>query len=165
MASDLFERGVAVSLLDRLTDTEPRVPVEPPSSRVQSLRQVKASLRRDLEALFNTRRTPIEPPAGARELPRSVFYYGLPDLTGLAVETAEQQERLAHLMEAAIAMFEPRLVNVTVTVLPHQGPVRVLRFRIEAALRTEPAPERVFFDTVLHLASGAYQLEGEKRAG
>jgi type VI secretion system protein ImpF len=164
MALDRFDRGVTVCLLDRLTDAEPRVSVEPPSTQAQSLRQLKASLRRDLEALLNTRRTPVEPPPGARELPRSVFFYGLPDLTGLTAETAEQQQRLASLMESAIALFEPRLANVSVMAVPNPGPVRVLRFRVEATLRIEPAPERVFFDTTLYLASGSYEVEGEQRA-
>jgi type VI secretion system protein ImpF len=164
MAKNLLERGVGVSLLDRLTDLEPKVPGEPPWTRAQSLRQLKASLRRDLEALFNTRRTPIEPPASARELPRSVYGYGLPDITGMAVDSSEDRHRLARLMEAAVSAFEPRLANVSVAALPNQGPVRVLRFRIEGTLRIEPAPERVFFDTALHLTSATYEVEGEKRA-
>ncbi|MCW5980957.1 MAG: type VI secretion system baseplate subunit TssE [Bryobacteraceae bacterium] len=165
MAKDIFEPGITVSLLDRLTDNEPRVATEPPWTRAQSLRQLKASLRRDLEFLLNARRTPIDPPPSARELPRSVYAFGLPDITGMAIDASEDQHRLARAMEAAIAIFEPRLANVSVAAQPAPGAARILRFRIEGTLRVDPAPERVFFDTALHLTSATYEVEGEKRAG
>lgn len=37
---------------------------------------------------------------------------------------------------------------------------RALRFRIDARLRVEPAPEPVTFDTVLQLHSGEYLVKG-----
>lgn len=40
-----------------------------------------------------------------------------------------------------------------------------IHFQIEALLRTEPSPERVYFDSTLELTSGEYQVEGEERAG
>jgi type VI secretion system protein ImpF len=126
---------------------------------------LKAALRRDLEFLLNARRTPEEPPESARELPRSVYCYGLPDITGVAMDAAEDQHYLGRVIETAISLFEPRLANVSVRVQPSTGPVRVLYFRIEGILRVEPGPERVYFDTSLHLTSGTYEVEGEKRAG
>ena len=165
MAKDLLESGITVSLLDRLTDNEPGVIIEPPWTRAQSLRQLKASIRRDIEFLLNARRTPINPPASARELPRSVYAYGLPDVTGVSLDTDDDQRHLARAMESAITLFEPRLTNVTVVLQPAPGPARVVRFRIEGTLRVDPAPERVFFDTALHLSSAKYEVEGEKRAG
>ena len=41
--------AVTPTLLDRLIDLEPKVAADPPASRSQSVRQLKASLRRDLE--------------------------------------------------------------------------------------------------------------------
>lgn len=165
MAKDPFEPGISVSLLDRLTDHEPRVTSEPPWTRAQSLRRLKAALRRDIEFLLNARRTPIDAPPSARELQRSVYAYGLPDITGVAMNVSEDQHHLARAMESAISIFEPRLTNVSVSVQPAAGPTRVLHFRIEGTLRVDPAPERVFFDTSLHLTSATYEVEGEKRAG
>ena len=54
--------AVTPALLDRLIDLEPKVAADPPASRSQSVRQLKASLRRDLEWLLNTRRIPDEAP-------------------------------------------------------------------------------------------------------
>jgi predicted component of type VI protein secretion system len=40
-----------------------------------------------------------------------------------------------------------------------------VRFRIEAMLLIAPAPERISFDTSLHLTSSQYEVEGQKNAG
>lgn len=152
------------SLLDRLIDRDPKVSSEPPAAQAQSLRDLKASLRRDIEMLLNTRRPPTEMPAGASELPNSVYYYGLPDITGLSVKQQKDQNRLMQIIEHAIIMFEPRLTNVSVTLQPSHTGERTIRFQIEAMLMIEPAPERIAFDTRLEVMSGQYQVEGEGRA-
>lgn len=152
------------SVLDRLIDREPANRNEPQSWRAQSMKELKDSVRRDLEWLLNTRRPPIEPPESARELWQSVYCYGLPDTTGLSLRSTDDRKRLATVVELAIAAFEPRLTHVKVSVPATAPATRVVRFQIEAMLRTEPAPERVYFDTKLELASGEYAVEGEARA-
>jgi type VI secretion system protein ImpF len=152
---------VLPSLLDRLTDREPKVRSEAPAAQTQNLRQLQDSLRRDLEWLLNTRRTPEEPPPSSTELRRSVYSFGLPDFTNYAMRTAEDRHRLARMMEQAIANYEPRLTNVIVTVQDQSHTSRVLHFHIEALLRVDPAPERVFFDARLELSSSQYRIEGE----
>jgi type VI secretion system protein ImpF len=159
------ERTILPSVLDRLIDKEPGNRAEPSNWRTQSLKEVKASVRRDLEWLLNARRNPVEAPASAKELRRSVYSYGLPDSTGIALRSQEERSRLARAVEAAISAFEPRLINVRVTVPPAAVGAKVVHFQIEAVLRTEPAPERVFFDSTLELISGTYEVEGEARAG
>ena len=54
--------NVTPSLIDRLIDLEPANSSDPPSTRSQSVRQLKLALRRDLEWLLNTRRIPEEAP-------------------------------------------------------------------------------------------------------
>lgn len=152
------------SVLDRLIDREPANRNEPQSWRTQSMKELKDSLRRDLEWLLNSRRSPIEPPDSAQELWQSVYCYGLPDTTGLALRSTDDKKRLATVVELAIASFEPRLQNVKVTVPTATPTNRIIHFQIEAMLRIEPAPERVFFDTKLEISSGEYQVEGETRA-
>lgn len=152
------------SVLDRLLDLEPHNRNEPHSWRTQSMKELKDSVRRDLEWLLNSRRTPVEPPDSAKELWQSVYCFGLPDTTGLALRSNDDRKRLASVVELAIAAFEPRLMNVKVSV-PGTAPLmRVVHFQIEALLRVEPAPERVYFDTKLEISSGEYQVEGEARA-
>ena len=56
MARSLGETTITISVLDRLMDLEPGSGVENPLTRSQSVRLLKASVRRDLEWLLNSRR-------------------------------------------------------------------------------------------------------------
>lgn len=157
------EGAVTLTVLDRLLDKEPRNQApEPPQGRAQSLRELKASLRRDLEWLLNSRRSPIEVPESFTECQRSMMVYGLPDLSSLTVQSATDQARMARGMEQAISVFEPRLTSVKVTLTPVTEGSRMLRFVIEALLRIDPAPEHITFDTTLELNSGEYAVKGER---
>ena len=164
MARNDPDSTVTLTLLDRLIDLDPKVRDEPAMSRAQSVRQLKTSLRRDLEWLLNTRRNPEEVTDKESELYRSLFNYGLPDLTNFGLHSTDDQSRLAWMLEETIANFEPRLDGVKVSMQPVSAGSRQLRFQIEGLLKMDPAPERVSFDTVLELNSGAYQVKGESGA-
>lgn len=159
MAERILRQNLQAALFDRLTDEEPRNRNEAAPSIPQAMAQIKANLRRDIEWLLNTRRAAVEPPFGARYLPESVYYFGLPDLTGAGLGAEEAQTEFARLIEEAVTIFEPRLRSVSVTILPAVLSHRLLRFQIEGLLRIEPGPERIQFDTVLELSSGSYKVE------
>lgn len=165
MARADAEGAITLSVLDRLIDSEPGRQTEAPLSRAQSLRRLKAAVKRDLEWLLNTRRTIQEAPPGAADLDRSVYHYGLPDFTGLSLRSTRDQQRILKMLESTIAQFETRLSGVRVSMEPVTENARLLRFVIEGLLRVDPAPERVSFDTVLELSSGRYQVMGETGAG
>ena len=155
-----LDRPVQQSVLDRLIDGEPGVTTERLPTRADSLEALKQSLRRDLEWLLNTRRELVDIPETLEETRRSALRYGLPDVTSMA-RGAESNSRLARAVEEAIALFEPRLMRVQVTLaaVVAEGASRSeLRFVVEAVLRLDPSPERVVFDTVLELAKGEYQV-------
>jgi type VI secretion system protein ImpF len=154
------EGPVTLSVLDRLIDQEPERKLEPPLTRAQSLRELKAALRRDLEWLLNTRRTIEESPTSLKELERSLYNYGLPDVSSLYLRSSKDQETLLKAIKTAINLFEPRLLNIKVTLEPAADDTRVIRFAIEGLLRMDPAPEHVFFDTMLEPMSGQYQVKG-----
>jgi type VI secretion system protein ImpF len=164
MARKSAQGGLLESVLDRLTDTEPDNRHEVGAGRAQSLRQLKASLRRDLEWLLNTRRIIVPVPEYAKELPYSLFVYGLPDLTSFSSQSERDQQELLQIMESAIGIFEPRLLSVVVTMMPITETTRVLRFQIEGLVRGDPAPERVVFDTVFDPVNGQYQVGQENSA-
>lgn len=164
MARNDPDSTVTLTLLDRLIDNDPKVRDEPMMSRVQSVRQLKASLKRDLEWLLNTRRNPEEVSDKESELYRSLYNFGLPDLTNFGLHSTDDQSRLAWMLEETISIFEPRLEGVKVAMQPVSPGSRQLRFQIEGLLKMDPAPERVSFDTVLELTSGAYQVKGESGA-
>ena len=161
MARTEIERSARQSVLDRLVDTEPGVG-DPPPSLAHSIRQMKASVRRDLEWLLNTRRTLVEIPEEFEELPRSVFAYGLRDISSLSRDSLETRIALVQEVEQAIARFEPRLADVRVSLgeTEADGVNREVRFVVEALLRMDPNPEQVVFDTVLELASGDFEVKG-----
>jgi type VI secretion system protein ImpF len=154
------EGPVTLSVLDRLIDQEPERKLEPPLTRARSLRELKAALRRDLEWLLNTRRTIEESPASLKELERSLYNYGLPDVSSLYLRSSNDQGTLLKAIRVAINYFEPRLLNIKVALEPAAADARVIRFSIEGLLRMDPAPEHVFFDTMLEPMSGQYQVKG-----
>jgi type VI secretion system protein ImpF len=166
MARAENDSTVTQSVLDRLIDAEPRVPADPYITRAQSVRQLKASLRRDLEWLLNTRRSPEGAGETEHELARSLYNYGLPDFSAYSINSPKDRNRLLRAIESTIAYFEPRLASVKVTPIEVAGVnTRVLRFQIEGMLLMDPAPEQVSFDTVLQLTSGEYQVKGDRSAG
>ncbi len=152
------EGPVSLSVLDRLLDLEPERNLELPLTRAQSLRELKAAVRRDLEWLLNSRRTIVPVPDSLKDLQRSLFIYGLPDISSLYLRSSNDQDALLRSIKQAVNLFEPRLANVKVIVEPASEDVRVIRFSIEGLLRIDPAPEPVFFDTVLEPSSGQYQI-------
>jgi type VI secretion system protein ImpF len=162
MARTELERTVQQSLLDRLVDLDPKDGAEAPMTLAQSVRAFKASVRRDLEWLLNTRRTPEPVPDELDEVASSVYTYGLPDISSMSRDAIESRTKLLRHVERTIAQFEPRLARVRVSLVEEEAENarRELRFIIEAILRMDPNPEQVMFDTVLEITSGEYQVKG-----
>jgi type VI secretion system protein ImpF len=160
------EQTVTQSVLERLIDREPQEGLEIPPTRAQSVRHLKVSLRRDLEWLLNTRRTPEAVGAEFRELEQSLFNFGVPDITSLSWDSVRDRNRLARIIEQALSTFEPRLRRTKVVAMGGAaGAQHVLRFPIEGFLDMHPSPEHISFDTVLQLSSGEYQVKGDMGAG
>lgn len=158
------ERTVRLSVLDRLLEEDEHAGAAgTPWSR--SVERLKASLLRDVEWLLNTRQT-LEPAGPSHpEVQRSVYHFGLPDLTSLSAGSDGTRRRLLRQVEDAIRLFEPRLSRVRVSA-PEDAPAggREVRFVVEALLEMDPEPQRVTFDTVLEPASGTFRVNGGARA-
>jgi type VI secretion system protein ImpF len=161
MARSLGETTITVSVLDRLIDLEPDNRMENPLSRSQSVRLLKSAVRRDLEWLLNSRRICDPPDDGLKEVNRSVYTYGLPDLSALTMLALGDRNRLVRQVLTTINQFEPRLANVRLVMIetPDSGKKDV-RLRVEAMLRMDPVPEPITFDTVIELKSGNCRLTG-----
>jgi type VI secretion system protein ImpF len=155
------ELRVVTSVLDRLLDYEPEVSREPIASRSRSLRELKTSIRRDLEWLLNTRQVAGGLPPELKEINDSVAAFGLPDFTALNIDSADDQKSIKREIEEAVERFEQRLEGVVVSIEPVRPTERILRFRIDARLKIDPAPEPITFDTVLQLGSGQYEVRTE----
>lgn len=154
------EGPVVYSLIDRLIDDKD----EPlPTSRAKSTRYFKDSVRRDLEWLLNTR-SPLQLAKG-KESERSLYTFGLPDISSISLLSHRDRQILTKAIQAAIVKFEPRILNPRVVlVTANDQRVQSLRFIIEGILHMEPNPEPVAFDTVLDLSSGQYKMPGDDGA-
>src|SRR5271167_2168409 len=90
------ERGAApvaqLSLLDRLIDQEPERLRDAPVSPAESMAILRQSLRRDLEALLNTRRRWRSWPEGYTELGVSPVGFGIADFSAGAFNDARRRE-------------------------------------------------------------------------
>ena len=160
---DELDPRIVPSLLDRLTDHEPTHRDESDPSRSQGLRSLKAALWRDLNALLNTKRREDEIPEQYSETARSLLSYGLPDFTAYSLKSPSDQNRLRRAIESAIRRFEPRLEKVTVSIQLPDETDPMMRFRVDALLQVEPAPEPVTFETVLPPGSSHFLIVGEDR--
>jgi type VI secretion system protein ImpF len=148
------------SLLDRLLDDNPGVQQEPPPLPQQTLRDLHQSVRRDLEALLNTRRRCAAYPPQLKELDQSLVNYGIPDFTGSSLSSPDNRAELVHVLESVIKRYEPRFKSVRVTLLDNVEPLdRTLRFRIDAVVYAEPAPETLIFDSSLEPVTGNVEVK------
>jgi type VI secretion system protein ImpF len=161
MAKREIERTVQPSLIDRLTDDDPRTPADAPTTYAESLRRFKTGVQRDLEWLLNTRRTAETPPEDLTEVTNSLYLYGVPDITSMSRDSLAARKRLLRHIEETLAQFEPRLTDVRIALLDLDGEHRrrELRFVVEATLQLDPTPEQVMFDTVLEFSSGQYDID------
>jgi type VI secretion system protein ImpF len=148
-------QGLMPSLLDRLIDPDSAGTV---ARRGYGVAQMTEAVRRDLTELLNTRQSHEGLPPDFEELHRSILAYGLPDLTTFNAVTPEERRQIGTMIEKIIELFEPRLRDVRATVLtPGESRDRTIRFRVDARLCLDPAPE-VAFDTVLELSTGRYAV-------
>lgn len=162
VSSNRPERPLVPSVLDRLIDDEPDVSREAPIPAHQVLRQVKAAVQRDLENLLNTRLRHLTWPAHLEELKQSLVSYGLPDWAGVSLSSSKEREDFARMLEGLIRRFEPRFQRISVVPVNNTEPLdRTFRFRIDALLRVDPAPEPIVFDSLVKPVTG----DVEVRAG
>ena len=155
------QRALVASVLDRLLDDHPGAASEPAATR-PLLEDIRNAVRRDLEKLLNSRRRLIPSEEGEPELGSSVLEYGIPDLTGANLASPEKRESFLQTIEEVIRRAEPRLRQVHVVPPDEEEPLeRALRFRIEAELIAEPAPEPVVFESELEPVSRTLSVEPE----
>ena len=155
------DQPLVPSVLDRLLDDDPTVSTEQPRNRSQLLRDMKLSVRRDVENLLNARRRNVTLPSNLPELASSLLAYGVADFSGTGPATAKQREAFCRVLEGVIKDNEPRLLEVRVELVANPEPAdRTLRFRIDALLRADPSPEPVIFDSTLEPATHQFAVQG-----
>jgi type VI secretion system protein ImpF len=150
--SEHTNRRAQLPLLDRLIDADRDERDDRPLSPSAALAALRDSVCRDLEELLNARRRWRSWDPRLTELDSSLAGYGLPDFAAGAFNDQRRREELRQLVEGCIRRFEPRIVSLTVTLLPNPDQhTPTLRLRIDALLRADPAPEPIIFDTRVDL--------------
>ena len=151
MIEPKIRSGARALLFDRLVDLEPQSQKEVRPLRVLDKKGLKDSVRRELGRLLNTRRPiPLAPPLEER----TVINYGIPDFSSLSAQSDNDRRRLEHWMQEAIRNYEPRLVNVKVTVEPVEKSERTVTARIDADLQLETVREPVAFTVLVKRDAG-----------
>lgn len=116
-------------------------------------------LRRDLEALLNTRRRLLTPPGELDSLEASLLDYGLDDFTNESHLSPEFREIFIDSVERLVRRFEPRLTRFTVTIRDQRDQLeRVLRFRIAGVVTFAGTSQEVHFDSHVDAARGQFVL-------
>jgi len=146
------------SLLDRLTDNQPRNQRESRDDRVLSINQLKQSVLRDLEWLLNTEQLPTTVDlTDYPEVQRSVINYGRPALSGKAGSTVDLKQ-LQRQIHQAIIDFEPRILadslSIRINFDDEVHSRNALSFEIEGQLWAQPLPLNLFLRTDVDLESG-----------
>jgi type VI secretion system protein ImpF len=132
-----------------------------PLSATDALTVLRRAVRRDLEALLNGRRRFFSIPKAFAELQSSSLSFGLPDYTAGAMNEGASREALRSEIERCIRLFEPRLVQVSVTLMPRKDELdTTLQLKIDALLHADPAPEPISFDTVVNAATAEIEVSG-----
>ena len=154
MARTKSEILITQSLIDRLVDHG-----QWPETRAASISMYRESIKRDLEWLLNTRQPPLPQLGGRTTAAKTVINYGLPDISSLGMSNAADHRALRLAIEECLHNFEPRLMDIRVTLQGSDTADRRLRFHIEGNMKLDPAPEEISFDTVLELSSGEYKVK------
>ena len=159
MARIDIDQPLLPSIVDRLLDANPEASRDPPTSRGQNLAEMRRAVRRDLEALLNTRQRCVSWPSDLRELDHSLLSYGVRDFATLSLGTGDARQAFCRGVEEVIRRNEPRFVSVSVAMLENSDAVdRTMRFRIEALMYADPAPEAIVFDSFVDPAAREIKL-------
>jgi type VI secretion system protein ImpF len=133
-------------LFDRLIDMEPLSQREVRPLTTLDKQGLKNSIRRELGRLLNTR-CPI--PLAPAVTERTVINYGIPDFSSLSPHSTDHRALLESWVRDAIVAYEPRLLDVRVTVEAPQRGERSLVVRIDSRLQLEDIREPVAFAVVM----------------
>ncbi len=148
--------GFTPGVLDRLMDERREAGAANPRLTIE---QIKDLVARDLEALLNTRVALA--PGVFDEFPQaraSILNYGLADFAAFCLTSAEDRAAICASIKTAIETFEPRLKDVSATLVPVPGSVNRLDFVINARLALFDSGDTVNFSAVLQPSSLHYAV-------
>ncbi len=114
----------------------------------RSLTLLREGLRRDLEALLNTRHRLLSLPVELDALDGSLLDYGLDDFTNESHASEGFRDEFVESVERLLRRFEPRLGRFEVKVLTDSDQLdRTLRFRITGVVTLAGSSHELQFDS------------------
>ncbi len=141
----------AASFLDRLSAED--------DGGERSLTAMREGLRRDLEALLNTRHRLLSLPDELEALPGSLLDYGLDDFTNESHASDDFRAEFVESVELLLRRFEPRLGRFEVAVLSDADQLdRTLRFRITGVVTLGGLPHELHFDSHIDPVRGHFTV-------
>ncbi|TFI57606.1 type VI secretion system baseplate subunit TssE [Sphingomonas parva] len=153
-----MRNGLTQSLLDRLIDDEPDLSFDASESDERAVERLKNGLRRDLEALLNSKRPLLARIDGEPDLERTIVGFGLKDISTEDFSAAGVRDRIRRMVAQCIREHEPRLSSVEVEA--DDAPTsRGIRFRITAVLTLSPARETVTYDASVRPSDRAISID------
>jgi len=154
------QRTLSRSVLDRMLDDAPDMEADPLVSLSDQVREMREVIRRDLEALLNTRRSPSGPPGALKELNDALVSYGMDGVLSANLVTDASKDKLAQSIERRISMFETRLSDVRVTILKNRMEgERALRMRIQATFRLHEGMPPISFESKIDPSTQRFLVE------
>lgn len=150
MASIDKNKKLRPSVLDRLFDDNPSESADIRLDNHQYLREMRNSIRRDLESLLNTRFHLLQPDSELLEVDKSIFNYGLPDLATVNIVDVTRRKQFIKQLENTLKTYEPRFKSVKASFIENsENTDRTLRFRLDTVIYADPVPEVVVYDSTL----------------
>jgi len=142
-------KGAKALLFERLADG-PQAGGQP--LRVYDVNYLKDSVSKEIMRLLRTRCPGIRWPADERD--RTVMDYGIPDFSWMSAANGSDIEQLAQILKHAINAYEPRLLDVTVTVGPSGQSQSEVISTIKGYLAVGSLTEPVTFEVIVGLKNG-----------
>lgn len=140
---DFSSPGAPLPLFDRFSGRLD----EPSGVRLSPVEALRFSLQLDLTRLFNARNS-LTIAQFLSDTPTALDY-GLPDMLHLSAQPNTDLQRWELVIARAIALYEPRLVEVRVAVTPDRSKPTVARVAITALAAVDEQLRQFHFDAGL----------------
>ena len=157
--SDLsLKEQLQPSLLDRLIDHEPQQANESHQRRAATLEEIRDSVIRDLNWLFNVEDLgAVHDLSTFQHIKKSVLNYGVSSVSGRTVGGMGKKD-VEVLVRDSIRHFEPRILPETLEVRANLHPdtysQHAIVLEIVADLWAHPLPIQLFLQTEIDIDSG-----------
>ncbi|NQY36796.1 MAG: type VI secretion system baseplate subunit TssE [Alteromonadaceae bacterium] len=151
-----------LSLLDRLSDDEPKKTTESREKRVISISRLRQLVQRDLAWLLNSVAASANMDfSNYPEVAKSTLNYGIIDLSGFS-SMVFNPKYIERELTKCIKNYEPRIIpnslKVKIKVAEEEMSKNTISFEISGDLWAQPLPLQLFLKTEIDLENGSVNL-------